>query len=110
MLSYFFVYLYGLASLGVFFSSLRAIAEHQLNEVDGKNEVIVGKAALRNLKCNLLTNLIFGSYGFSEHATHHENPRVPSYNLKKFRKIIQTQREQMIPRVGYLETLKNFIV
>ena len=110
LLSYFFVYLYSLASLGVFFSSLRAIAEHQLNEVDEMNEMIVGKAVLRNLKCNILTNLIFGSYGFSEHATHHENPRIPSYNLKKFRKIIQSQKKHMIPRVGYLETLKNFIV
>ena len=110
LLSYFFVYLYSLASLGVFFSSLRAIAEHQLNEANEMNEMIVGKAVLRNLKCNILTNLIFGSYGFSEHATHHENPRIPSYNLKKFRQIIQIQKEHMIPRVGYLETLKNFIV
>ena len=38
MLSYFFVYLYVLASLGVFFSSLRAIAEHQINEVDEKED------------------------------------------------------------------------
>lgn len=109
ILSYFFVYLYGLASLGVFFSSLRAIAEHQLDEIDEKNEMIVGKAVLRNLKCNIFTNLIFGSYGFAEHATHHKNPRIPSYNLEKFRKIIQTQNEQMIPRRGYFEILKNCI-
>ena len=110
MLSYFFVYLYGLASLGVFFSSLRAIAEHQVNEVDKLNEMIIGKAVLRNLKCNIFTNLIFGSYGFSEHATHHKNPGIPSYKLEKFRKIIQTQNEHMLPRKGYLETLKSCII
>ena len=33
ILSYVFVYLYSLASLGVFFSSLRAIAEHQVNNI-----------------------------------------------------------------------------
>ena len=107
VISYFFVYLYSLASLGVFFSSLRAIAEHQVNNND---EHLHGHAILRNLKSNFLTNLIFGSYGFSDHATHHEYPSIPSYNLKKFRKEIEKNNVDLKPKKGYIEILRDCIV
>ena len=107
ILSYIFVYLYSLASLGVFFSSLRAIAEHQINNND---EHLHGHAILRNLKSNLLTNLIFGSYGFADHATHHEYPSIPSYNLKKFRKEIEKNNVDLKPKKGYIEILRDCIV
>ena len=55
--AYIFVYLYGLASLSVFFSTLRAIAEHQVNNKTDSKE---SKGVLRNLRCNIFTKLIFG--------------------------------------------------
>ena len=108
MQSYVFVYLYSLASLGVFFSSLRAIAEHQINK--NNNEHLQGHAILRNLKSNFLTNLIFGSYGFADHATHHEYPSIPSYNLEKFRKEIEEENIDLKPTKGYFGILKDSII
>ncbi len=108
ILSYVFVYLYSLASLGVFFSSLRAIAEHQTN--NNVNEHHHGNAILRNLKSNFLTNLIFGSYGFADHATHHEYPSIPSYNLKKFRKEIEEDNIVLKPTKGYFEILRDCVI
>ena len=99
--------LYSLASLGVFFSSLRAIAEHQINNND---EHLHGHAILRYLTSNLLTNLIFGSYGFADHATHHEYPSIPSYNLKKFRKEIEKNNVDLKTKKGYIEILRDCIV
>ena len=107
-LSYVFVYLYSLASLGVFFSSLRAIAEHQIN--NNINEHHHGHAILRNLKSNFLTNLIFGSYGFADHATHHEYPSIPSYNLKKFREEIEENNIVLKPTKGYFEILRDCVI
>ena len=89
------------------FSSLRAIAEHQVNNND---EHLHGHAILRNLKSNFLTNLIFGSYGFADHATHHEYPSIPSYNLKKLRKEIEKNNDDLKPKKGYFEILKDCIV
>ena len=108
ILCYVFVYLYSLASLGVFFSSLRAIAEHQIN--NNINEHHHGHAILRNLKSNFLTNLIFGSYGFADHATHHEYPSIPSYNLKKFRKEIEEDNIVLKPTKGYFEILRDCVI
>lgn len=107
ILSYFFIYLYSLASLGVFFSSLRSIAEHQINN---NVEHLQGEAILRNLKSNLLTTLIFGSYGFADHATHHEYPSIPSYNLEKFRKEIEVNNIDLKPTKGYFEILKDCVI
>ena len=108
ILNYVFVYLYSLASLGVFFSSLRAIAEHQIN--NNINEHHHGHAILRNLKSNFLTNLIFGSYGFADHATHHEYPSIPSYNLKKFREEIEENNIVLKPTKGYFEILRDCVI
>jgi fatty acid desaturase len=74
------VYLYGLASLTVFAATLRAIAEHQL-EPGQHSET--GRAALRNFQCGPISWLIFGAYGFAEHATHHREPGLPYYHLSK---------------------------
>ena len=106
LLSYFFIYLYSLASLGVFFSSLRSIAEHQINN---NIDRLHGDAILRNLKSNFLTTLMFGSYGFADHATHHEYPSIPSYNLEKFRKEIEMNNIDLKPTKGYFEILKDCV-
>jgi fatty acid desaturase len=74
------IYLYGIASLTVFAATLRAIAEHQL-ELGQDSET--GRAALRNFQCGPVSWLIFGAYGFAEHATHHREPALPYYHLPK---------------------------
>ena len=104
--AYIFVYLYGLASLSVFFSTLRAIAEHQVyNKIGSKEE----KGVLRNLKCNMFTKLIFGSYGFSEHATHHQFPSIPSYSLEKLTNKLSQDDSDLIANNGYISTIFKLI-
>lgn len=78
--AYGFVYLYGLGSLTVFVAALRAIAEHQQQ---GSSDLDDGRATLRNLKTNPITQLLFGAYGFANHAVHHHWPGIPSYRLPK---------------------------
>jgi hypothetical protein len=74
------VYAYGLMSLALFVATLRSIAEHQAGPDD---PIVAGRAALRNLKCGALARLIFGCYGFAEHATHHWQPALPYYHLRR---------------------------
>ena len=104
--AYIFVYLYGLASLSVFFSTLRAIAEHQVNNKTDSKE---SKGVLRNLRCNIFTKLIFGSYGFSEHATHHQFPSIPSYSLKKLTNKLAQDDSKFIADNGYINTIFKLI-
>ena len=104
--AYLFVYLYGLATLSLFFSTLRAIAEHQVNYVNSKEE---DKGVLRNLKCNFLTKLVFGSYGFSEHATHHKFPSIPSYSLKKLTNELVKDDSELIAHNGYINIILELI-
>ena len=96
------IYIYGLASLGVFISILRAIAEHQVLE---SSSYIVGRATLRNLQCNFLTRMIFGSYGFSEHATHHKYPSIPYYNLVLATNFFRRENKLLKYSSGYIQTL-----
>jgi fatty acid desaturase len=76
--AYGFVYLYGLASLGVLVHALRGIIEHRPCQ---PGEVRENDAALRNFSEGRLERLVFGTYGFTEHATHHAFPGVPYYRL-----------------------------
>lgn len=101
-LAYGGIYLYGVASLTVFAASLRAIAEHQIGP-DGA--ACVGRAALRNFACNPLTRLIFGAYGFGEHATHHHQPGIPYYRLGQVTHDLARQDASYEPRFGYVRTL-----
>ena len=101
--AYFFTYHYGLAGLTVFMAALRAIAEHQ---VDEQAPVVEGRAALRNFRDNPLSRLLLGAYGFSEHATHHLNPQVPSYRLTLATKELVGQgRTDLSFGPGYTPTL-----
>ena len=102
LFSYSIIYVYGLASFGVFISILRAIAEHQVLE---PSSYIVGRGTLRNLKCNFLTRMIFGSYGFSEHATHHKYPSIPYYNLVLATIFFRRENKLLKYSSGYIQTL-----
>ena len=102
LFSYSMIYIYGLASLGVFISIMRAIAEHQVLE---SSSYIVGRGTLRNLKCNFITRMIFGSYGFSEHATHHKYPSIPYYNLVLATNFFRRKNKLLEYRTGYIQTL-----
>ncbi|MEI9939928.1 MAG: fatty acid desaturase [Pseudomonadota bacterium] len=98
--AYGFVYFYGILSLTVMAANLRAIAEHQLG--DSQLEV-AGVAALRNLASTPVTWLIFGSYGFAEHAAHHRSPSIPYY-------LLRTEALEMTgPSLGYFEVLSKIV-
>ena len=96
------VYVYGLGTLTVLVAALRAIAEHQRAGFGG---IVVGRAALRNIRCNPLTRLIFGAYGFAEHATHHRWPELPSYRLAAATRELADSEPRLIPQRGYLAIL-----
>jgi fatty acid desaturase len=101
-LAYGFVYAYGLASVTVFAAAIRAIAEHQ---VGGDCPATEGSAALRNLRCNPITRLVLGAYGFGEHATHHAHPNVPYYRLPALTFDLARSDAALVPGPGYLGTL-----
>jgi fatty acid desaturase len=79
-IAYCVVYVYGMMSLTILLSTLRAVAEHQIvaNSIE-----IHGAAAIRNLSPTMISRALFGSYGFCEHGTHHSYPTIPYYNLSK---------------------------
>jgi len=101
-ISYVVVYMYGLVSLTLLVATLRAIAEHQ-NGTD--HFEISGQAVLRNLSCGPVGRLIFGCYGFAEHATHHINPSVPAYHLRNATAELAMERPWLRPRVSYIGLL-----
>ena len=103
-LAYAVVYGYGLGAITIFAAALRAIAEHQIyDSIDGQQ----GAAALRNLKCNPLTRLLFGAYGFGEHATHHLRPAVPYYSLPALTTELVGGDATLVARRGYLGAVLN---
>ena len=101
-LAYGFVYLYGLAALTVFAATLRSVAEHQV----GADEVPVeGRAALRNFPAGPCSRLVFGSYGFANHATHHREPGIAHYRLATVTATLAAADPALAPAGGYLPTL-----
>ena len=60
--AYGFVYAYGVMSLTVWVTTLRAITEHRRT---GSDANVCGEAALRNFSPGALDRLIFGAYGFT---------------------------------------------
>jgi fatty acid desaturase len=106
VLAYGGVYLYGVMSLTVFAATLRAIAEHQ----HGKDAAVeVGAAVLRNFTRSPFSQLVFGAYGFSEHATHHLEPGIPCYELKAATARLSAADPAFAPRAGYLKTLLRLV-
>lgn len=101
-LAYGFVYLYGLAALTVFVATLRAIAEHQVSTDEALSE---GRAALRNFPTNPVTRLVFGAYGFANHATHHREPGVAHYRLPPVTAALAVTEPALTPTAGYISTL-----
>jgi len=97
-LAYFFVYLYGLGGLTVFVAALRAIAEHQRGTAGGVDH---GRATLRNLKINPITQFLLGAYGFANHAVHHEWPGIPSYRLPEAMTVMADADMRYEPSQGY---------
>ena len=91
-----------MASIGVFISMLRAIAEHKILNSKSEN---LGRGTLRNLKSNFLTRMIFGSYGFSEHATHHKYPSIPYYNLVEATNSLKKDNKLLRYTEGYINTI-----
>jgi fatty acid desaturase len=105
-LAYGVIYVYGLASLTVFAATLRSIAEHQLETGEHSD---TGRAALRNFTCGPVVWLLFGAYGFAEHATHHSQPGVPYYHLGEVTHQLASDDPAYVPRHGYLRELAKLV-
>jgi fatty acid desaturase len=106
LVAYCGVYMYGLMTLTVFAATLRAIAEHQLGADSAAEE---GNAALRNFRCGPLARLLFGAYGFSEHATHHNEPGIPYYKLRAATARLAADHPALAPGPGYIATLAMLV-
>ncbi len=104
VLAYGLVYVYGLGACTSFVAGLRAVAEHQIGP-DGAP--VVGRAALRNLRCNPVTRLVFGAYGFADHATHHADPGIPAYQLPNATREKSRIDPTLIPSRGYVSMLRT---
>ncbi len=100
------VYLYGLIAVTVLLAELRGLEEHQ--QVSG-GEWLEGEAVLRNLSCNPLTRLLFGSWGFGEHAAHHLDSAVPAYHLKELSARMSEEDSRYLHGVGYLTILARAV-
>jgi len=105
--AYGFVYGYGLTSITVFAAAMRAIAEHQIDSGQCRRE---GDAALRNFRCNPITWMLFGAYGFSDHATHHSRPDVPYYQLPAITSTLSSNDEAFVPHRGYVTTFLRLVL
>ena len=101
-LAYAAIYAYGLASVTVFMSTLRAIAEHQVESGMAGDH---GRAALRNFARGPLSWLIFGAYGFSEHGTHHCEPGLPYYWLPEATRELALANTELAPMRRYTQEL-----
>jgi fatty acid desaturase len=106
LLAYATVYIYGLMSLTLFLATLRAIAEHQPGI---EQSLPAGHASLRNLKCNPVSRLLLGCYGFAEHATHHREPGIPYYNLARATTELAAIDPALTPRQGYVSTILTLV-
>ena len=101
--AYGFVYVYGMMSLTIIMATLRAVAEHQ----KGDDAPAAGRAALRNLRAGPIGQVLFGCYGFSDHATHHRYPMVPAYNLPKLTTELGAEDPAYLPRESYWSMLRH---
>jgi len=103
-IAYLAVYGYGVVSLSVFAATLRAIAEHQGNGTEGMAD---GRAALRNLRSNPFTDLVFACHGFGDHATHHVEPGIPAYNLARATGELAANEPHLVAQQGYVGVLRR---
>ena len=96
------VYLYGLASITVWMTTLRGIAEHRRA---GAADVVEGDAALRNFTHGPLEWLLFGAYGFADHATHHRHPAVPCHQLPALSRVLARDDATLRPVGTHIRVL-----
>jgi fatty acid desaturase len=99
-------YVFSIMSVTIFIATLRAIAEHQI--MPG-SPVIEGHASVHNFNCSSVSRIIFGSYGFGEHLTHHEYPAIPYYQLKKATSELSKADPKYIPTGDYPGILYKII-
>ncbi len=104
--AYFGVYLYGVAAVTVFVSSLRAIAEHQI----GPDKTLAeNEAALRNFSFGFFSGFLLGAYGFKDHASHHRDPGIPYYRLEIKTRELAAQDPLYAPARPYEKVLASLI-
>jgi fatty acid desaturase len=106
IVAYAFVYGYGLASLTDLVHTLRGIAEHRRASGD---LLVEHDAALRNFTHNPVDRLIFGTYGFADHATHHRFPAVPGYQLPALTRELMAAEPVYRPVGSHFATLVRLV-
>ena len=68
-------------------------------------DIVDGDAALRNFSPGLLEWLLFGAYGFVDHATHHRHPAVPWYQLSALSRALACDDATLRPVGTHLHVL-----
>ena len=104
--AYVCVYIYGIAAITVFVSSLRAIAEHQIGD-DGA--WTTGNAALRNFSFGCFSGFLLGAYGFKDHASHHQEPGIPYYHLPEKTRELAAENRAFAPAAPYEKVLFSLV-
>lgn len=104
--TYFVCYIYSTMSIAIFIATLRAIAEHQITN---NNITTQGRASLRNFNCSTISRIVFGSYGFGEHFTHHIYPAIPYYHLQHATQELAAKNHIFAPADDYTMVLYKLI-
>jgi fatty acid desaturase len=99
-------YVFSVMSITNFAAGLRAIIEHQPTPGDAVRN---GHAAIRNFDCSVVSRIIFGSYGFGEHLTHHEYPAIPCYQLQAATFELGKSHGKYIPGDDYPKVLLQIV-
>ncbi|HVU05125.1 MAG TPA: fatty acid desaturase [Polyangiaceae bacterium] len=102
--AYGFVYMYGIAGLTVWMTTLRGIAEHRPS---GPGDLMERDAALRNFTHGTIERLLFGAYGFSDHATHHRHPAVPCSLLHELTTQLAAEDATLAPVGSHFSVLSR---
>tara|TARA_Y100000739_G_C20465223_1_gene398675 strand:+ start:133 stop:783 length:651 start_codon:yes stop_codon:yes gene_type:complete len=79
-----FLWIISSFTVGVFLSRLRGLLEHFPIKKYGDNKVIT-----RSHYCNFIERFIFYGNHMNLHVEHHFNPKIPSYKLPQYSKIIK---------------------
>jgi fatty acid desaturase len=106
LVAYLGVYAYGLVSLTDLMHTLRGIAEHRRTASD---TLVVHDAALRNFSGGAVERLLFATYGFADHATHHRFPGLPSYLLPHATRELAATDRDYVPVGSHFDMVMRLV-
>ena len=86
---YFVLYAFPFLTLSMFLNSFRSFSEHSDFAPD---DIADKKGRLFTYVSNAVGRYVIGPANMNYHAEHHLNPRVPYYNLPKFRAYLKKNK------------------